>query len=70
LLASDSSTSRLIEPNHTTLGLLTAALPVPGSARLGAGAGLLGDSVAAGQLGLLATIMISGLLTTSISPSP
>ncbi len=39
-----------IEPDHTTLGLLTAALPVSASARLSPGAGLLGDSAAAGQL--------------------
>ncbi len=60
-------------PTHWTkshyIWLVTAALPVPVSELLREGAGLLGDSAAAGQLSLLAAIVISCLLTSSISPS-
>ncbi len=46
-------------------GCLSA--PLPASARLGAGAGFLGDSDVAGSFAWLAAIMISGLLARSSS---
>ncbi len=43
----------------TTEGFFIAALPVHASARLGSGAGLLGDSAAAGQLRLTCSLQLS-----------